>query len=100
MASAGSATKALKQKFSVPGKEGWQTNQQIARDFRGTGGKNAPPVPGVTPPARQTVSSPRVRTDLARLEARLEDALPRTRLAGYSSTAGPPLVAPGGRTTL
>ena len=30
MASAGSATKALKQKFSVPGKEGWVTNQQIA----------------------------------------------------------------------
>ena len=29
-ASAGSATKALKQKFSVPGKEGWVTNQQIA----------------------------------------------------------------------
>src|ERR1700730_13715107 len=42
VASAGSATKALKQKFSVPGKEGWVTNQQIAREFRGTGGKSAP----------------------------------------------------------
>src|SRR5437879_1403413 len=42
MASAGSATKALKQKFSVPGKEGWVTNQQIAHDFRGTGGNSAP----------------------------------------------------------
>ena len=30
MASASSATKALKQKFSVPGKEGWVVNQQIA----------------------------------------------------------------------
>ena len=27
----GPASKALKQKFSVPGKEGWQTNQQIAQ---------------------------------------------------------------------
>ena len=50
MASAGSASKALKQKFSVPGKEGWQTNQQIARDFRGTGGNSAPLVPVVTLP--------------------------------------------------
>ena len=40
-ASAGSATKALKQKFSVPGKEGFQTNEQIARDFHGTGGNGA-----------------------------------------------------------
>jgi len=58
MASAGSASKALKQKFSVPGKEGWQTNQQIARDFRGTGGNSAPLVPVVTLPAGKTVSSP------------------------------------------
>ena len=35
---AGSATKALKQKFSVPGREGFVTNQQISRQFRGTGG--------------------------------------------------------------
>src|SRR5438876_12279759 len=83
MASAGSATKALKQKFSVPGKEGWQTNQQIARDFRGTGGNSAPLVPVVTLPAGKSVSSPGVRADLGRLEARLEHALPGTRLAGY-----------------
>src|SRR6202140_2138448 len=43
--SAGSATKALKQKFSVPGKEGWATNNQIARGFHGTGGNPAPLVP-------------------------------------------------------
>ena len=61
IASAGSASSALKQKFSVPGKEGWQTNQQIARDFRGTGGNSAPLVPVVTLPAGKTVSSPGVR---------------------------------------
>src|SRR5207248_1413127 len=86
MASAGSASKALKQKFSVPGKEGWQTNQQIARDFRGTGGNSAPLVPVVTLPTGKTVSSPGVRADLRRLEVRIEQALPGTRLAGYSST--------------
>src|ERR1700730_4044843 len=58
IASAGSATKALKQKFSVPGKEGWVTNQQIARDFHGTGGNSAPLLPAVTlPPGASARSS-------------------------------------------
>ena len=99
MASAGSATKALKQKFSVPGKEGWQTNQQIARDFRGTGGNSAPLVPVVTLPAGKTVNSPGVRGDVGRLEARIEHALPGTRLAGYSSTGDHAFVSRDGRTT-
>src|ERR1700694_4530066 len=72
MASAGSATKALKQKFSVPGKEGWVTNQQIARQFRGTGGYNAPLLPVVTLPAGKSVSSPAVQAELRAVEARLE----------------------------
>ena len=80
MASAGSATKALKQKFSVPGKEGWQTNQQIARDFRGTGGNSAPLVPVVTLPAGKTVSSPGVPTG----------QVPATLRAAGSITATPP----------
>ena len=52
MASAGTATKALKQKFSVPGKEGFVTNQQIQRDFHGTGGNGAPLLAVVTLPGR------------------------------------------------
>jgi putative drug exporter of the RND superfamily len=51
MASASSATKALKQKFTVPGKEGWVANQQITRDFHGTGGNGAPLLAVVTLPA-------------------------------------------------
>ena len=51
IASAGSSTKALKQKFSVPGKEGWVTNEQIAHDFHNTGGDTSPLVPVVTLPA-------------------------------------------------
>src|SRR5438552_12437299 len=84
--SAGSATKALKQKFSVPGKEGWVTNQQIARDFHGTGGNNSALVPVVTLPKGSSVSSPAVRADLAAVEKRMEQTLPGSRVAGYAST--------------
>ena len=33
IAAAGPASNALKQEFSVPGKEGWTTNQAIARRY-------------------------------------------------------------------
>ena len=85
-ASAGSASKALKQKFSVPGKEGWVTNQQIARDFHGTGGNSAPLLAVVTLPAGESLSSPSVRDGLRAVESRLQHTLPGTRLAGYAST--------------
>src|SRR5437588_683154 len=98
IASAGSATKALKQKFSVPGKEGWETNQQIAREFRGTGGNATPLVPVVTLPAGETVSSPGVRAQMGQIESRLERALPGTRLAGYASTGSRTFVSHDGRT--
>ena len=39
---AGPASRALDQKFSVPKKEGWETNEAIARHYQGTGGDNAP----------------------------------------------------------
>ena len=42
IASVNSATKALDQKFSVPGKEGWETNVAIAEHFHGTGGDTRP----------------------------------------------------------
>jgi putative drug exporter of the RND superfamily len=99
MVSAGSATKALKQKFSVPGKEGWVTNQQIARDFHGTGGNGAPLLPVVTLPAEQTVDSPGVQAGLQTVQTRLEQALPGTRLAGYADTHNRAFVSKDGRTT-
>src|SRR5271165_3275432 len=99
MASAGSASKALKQKLSVPGGEGWVTNQQIARDFRGTGGNGAPLLPVVTLPPSQSPSSHRVRAELAAIEARLRGALPGSRVAGYASTGNRAFLSPDGRTT-
>jgi RND superfamily putative drug exporter len=99
MASAGSATKSLKQKFSVPGKEGWVVNQRIAHDFHGTGGNSAPLLPVVTLPAGRSASSPAVQGELRALEARIERTLPGTRLAGYASTHNTSFISKDGRTT-
>jgi RND superfamily putative drug exporter len=99
IASAGPATKALKQKFTVPGREGYETNVQIAKHYSGTGGEHAPLVPVVTLPAGKTVDSPGVRSDLRSMEARVERALPRARVASYASTGDRGFVSADGRTT-
>src|SRR3954449_7866360 len=76
-AASGPASKALKQKFSVPGKEGWQTNQQIAKLYKGTGDNSAPLVPVVRLPAGTTAQSS--RGDLAKLEQKMQQTLPGSR---------------------
>ncbi len=98
MATAGAATKAMDQKFSVPGKEGWETNKQIAQTYRGTGGNAAPLVPVVTLPAGRTVSDPAVRKDLEAVERTLGRALPGSRVAGYGSTGDKAFVSADGGT--
>jgi RND superfamily putative drug exporter len=98
-ASAGSATKALKQKFSVPGREGFVTNQQISRDFHGTGGNGAPLLAVVTLPAGQQMSSRGVEGELRAVEARLGRTLPGARMAGYASTHNDAFLSNDGRTT-
>ncbi len=99
MASAGTATKALKQKFSVPGKEGWITNQQIQHRFRGTGGNAAPLLAVVTLPAGASVDSPAAQRELRAVESRFETVLPGTRLAGYASTHSPAFLSRDRHTT-
>jgi RND superfamily putative drug exporter len=99
VASANSATKSLKQKFSVPGKEGWVTNQQIARHFNGTGGDHAPLLPVVTLPAGRTVDSPGVRRQLRAVEARVAQLLPGSRIAGYAGTGSRAFVSADRGTT-
>jgi putative drug exporter of the RND superfamily len=98
-ASAGSASKALKQKFSVPGKEGWITNQAINRHFNGTGGNTSPLLPVVTLPAGGSVTAPGLGPELAALEADVRRALPGARVAGYAGTHDGAFVSPDGRTT-
>ena len=99
IATAGSATKAMNQKFSVPGREGWETNLKIAESYRGTGGNGAPLVPVVTLPAGRSATDPAVRGDLRAVEAKLARALPGARVAGYGSTGDRGFVSKDGRTT-
>ena len=99
MVSSSSATKALKQKFSVPGKEGWLTNRQIAKDFHGTGGNGAPLLAVVTLPAASPVDSKSVQSELRAVESRIESTLPGTRMAGYASTHEQALLSSDRHTT-
>ena len=99
IAAAGPASKALDQKFSVPKKEGWETNEAIAAHYNGTGGDTAPLVTVATMPAGESVSSPRVKSDLARLDSKLAQALPGSRVASYASTGDRTFVSDDGRTT-
>jgi RND superfamily putative drug exporter len=99
IAAAGPATDALEPEFSVPNKEGWETNVAIADRYRGTGGDTAPLVPVVTLPAGQSVESSQVRSDLAKVDSRLREALPASRIASYASTNDKTFISDDGRTT-
>jgi RND superfamily putative drug exporter len=96
---AGPASEALDQEFSVPEKEGWETNVAIADQYRGTGGDTAPLVPVATLPDGETVDSPGVKADLADVDARLKEALPGSRIASYASTGDDTFVSDDRRTT-
>src|SRR5215207_3424734 len=85
MGAAGPATDALDQRFSVPGKEGWEASQEILQIY-GNGGETLPLVPVVTLPQGQTVDSPGVRQQLTRIEDTARKAVPRSRVAGFGST--------------
>ena len=99
IATVNSATKAMDQKFSVPGKEGWETNVAITEHFHGTGGDTAPIVPVVTLPQGKTVDSPGVDSQLTQMDNKLEQALPGARIASFSSTGDRAFVSKDGRTT-
>ena len=99
VAASGPATDALDPEFSVPNKEGWETNVDIAKHYRGTGGNTSPLVPVVTLPQGTSVDSPSVRADLAKVDKELAQALPGSRVASYASTGDETFVSDDGRTT-
>jgi putative drug exporter of the RND superfamily len=98
IALAGPATDALEPGFSVPNKEGWETNEAIAARYGDTGGVTAPLVPVVTLPEGRTVASPGVRAELAAIDEQLRDALPGSRIASFASTGDRAFVSEDGRT--
>jgi putative drug exporter of the RND superfamily len=97
MAAAGPASQALDQRFSVPGREGWEASEKIALTY-GSGGETVPLVPVVKLPEGKTVDSPGVRAELLRVERRAEKAVPRSRVAGYGSTGDRAFVSKDGGT--
>jgi putative drug exporter of the RND superfamily len=99
VAAAGPASDALEPEFSVPNKEGWETNVSIDERYRGTGGEAPPLIPVVELPEGERVDSPQVKRDLAAIDARLERALPQSRIASYASTGDRTFVSDDGRTT-
>lgn len=98
IATAGPASRAMNQKFSVPGREGWETNVQIQKLYRGTGGNATPLVTVVQLPAGRTVESPAVRAELRGVEDKVAAAVPGARVTGYGSTGATAFVSRDGRT--
>ena len=93
------AVSAMDQKFTVPGREGWEANQSIVQRFDGTGGDASPLIPVVTLPAGKRASDPDVQHDLAALEQRLTQALPGARIASAASADPAGFSSADGRTT-
>jgi len=96
---AGPATDALDPEFSVPNKEGWETNVDIAQKYRGTGGDTSPLVPVVQLPKGTRADSPSVKADLAKVDRSLTKVLPGSRVASYASTGDDAFISKDGRTT-
>jgi uncharacterized membrane protein YdfJ with MMPL/SSD domain len=70
MATSGKAFNAFSDQYSVPGREGYETNASVTRSF-GNGGNSAPIVAVVSLPAHDTVQTPAVRAALERIDARV-----------------------------
>jgi putative drug exporter of the RND superfamily len=98
IATAGPATDALTPGYSVPGKEGWETNEAIAARYGDTGGDTPPLIPVVTLPEGKTVDAAGVQAELAVIDDRLREALPGARIASFASTRDRTFVSEDGRT--
>jgi RND superfamily putative drug exporter len=97
-AAIGPAGNALSPQFSVPGREGFETNRALAATY-GNGGDVAPIVPVVALAAGTTVDSPGVTRELQAALSKVKAALPHARLASYASTHDRAFVSADGRTT-
>jgi RND superfamily putative drug exporter len=94
----GSLSSSLTHSFAVPGREGYETNQQIARLY-GSGGGRPPLVPVVALPAGTTVDSPGTKAQLQRALAAIGASLPGSRTVSFASTGNRLFVSSDGRTT-
>ena len=97
-AAIGPAGSSLSQQFDIPGREGFETNKELAAIY-GAGGDVAPIVPVVTLPEGKTVDSPGVRAELDAALSKVEAALPESMSASFASTGDRAFVSDDGRTT-
>jgi RND superfamily putative drug exporter len=98
IATVSQSTKSFSNEFSVPGREGYETNLAIGRLYHG-GGQYAPILAVVKLPAGTSVSSASARAGLQAVNAKLHAALPGARIASYTSTGSRAFVSRDGRTT-
>jgi RND superfamily putative drug exporter len=98
IAVAGPATDALTPGYSVPDREGWETNEAITARYGDTGGITSPLVPVVTLPEGKTLDTSGVRAELAVVDDRLREALPGSRIASFASTGDRAFVSEDGHT--
>ena len=82
-ATSGAASNAMKQKFSVPGKEGWQANQEITRLYHGTGGNAS----GAAGGASQGIAQQWIRSQPGELPAARHCDSRHTRARSHDSYA-------------
>ena len=92
------ATNALSQEFSVPGREGFETNLALFKKY-GIDPAVSSIVPVFRLPAGTTVDSPGVKAQIAAAMARATAAVPRSRAVSYASTGNKMFVSADGRTT-
>ncbi len=97
-AAIGPAGDSLSQQFKIPGREGFETNEELSEIY-GAGGDVAPIVPVVTLPQGRTVDTPGVREELDAALAKVEAALPESMSASFASTGDRAFVSDDGRTT-
>jgi RND superfamily putative drug exporter len=98
MAGVGSAYKALSDQYTVPGREGYETNAAITRAF-GNGGNDAPLVAVVTLPWGVSVGSRAAVSGIDDVASRIERAVRYTRVASFATTGDRAFVSRDGRTT-
>jgi putative drug exporter of the RND superfamily len=98
IATSSAAVNALDQKFSVPGREGWDTNVEIV-DKYGNGGDQLPLLTVVKLPRGTSPDQPAVRSDLRRMEREMQAAVPGARVAGFGSTGDAAFNSDNGRVT-
>lgn len=88
---------ALSKQFTVPGREGYETNRAILARY-GSGGRIAPLVAVASLPPGATARAPAVRAQLDRAFARIGAAVPHARVLASSPDGDRPLTSADGRT--